>query len=106
MSKAEVVLWVNLRALHVHGYKFRRQHPIGPYIADFAIHVGKLVIEVDGATHGTASEVEHDRKRDAYLRSKGWRVLRVPNAAVYEDVDHVVATILSQLPPPSRRFRL
>ena len=99
MTKAEVVLCVNLRALHVDGYKFRRQHPIGPYIADFAIHLGKLVVEVDGATHDTRSEVEHDCKCDDYLRSRGWHVLRVPNVAVYENVAHVIDTILSQIPP-------
>ncbi len=102
MTKAEVILWVNLRALQADGYNFRRQHPLGPYIADFASHSGKLVIEVDGATHGEPHEVEYDRRRDAYLRAKGWRVLRIPNSAVYENLEHAIEVILSQVPPPPR----
>jgi very-short-patch-repair endonuclease len=105
MTKAEVILWMNLRALRADGYNFRRQHPIGPYIADFAIHAGKLVVEVDGATHGTPDEVAYDRGRDTHLRSKGWHVLRVPNIAVYENIEHVIDSILSRIPPPARRYR-
>ena len=98
MTKAEVVLWVYLRSLREIGYNFRRQHPIGPYIADFAILSGKLVVEVDGAVHGSDEEVEHDRRRDAYLRANGWRILRVPNMDVYNDANWVVELILSQAP--------
>src|SRR5947207_8185692 len=97
MTKAEVVLWVYLRSLREIGYNFRRQHPIGPCIADFAILSGKLVVEVDGAVHGSDEEVEHDRRRDAYLRANGWRILRVPNMDVYNDVNWVVELILSQV---------
>ena len=99
MTKAEVVLWVHLGNLREIGYNFRRQHPIGPYIADFAIHAGNLIVEVDGETHGTEEEIAHDARRDAYLQSKGWRVLRVPNIAVYENLHHVIEVILSQTPP-------
>ena len=105
MTKAEVILWVHLRALRRRGYNFRRQHPIGPYIADFAIHSGKVVVEVDGETHGTPDEVAHDSRRDGYLRSKGWRVLRIPNISIYENIEHVIETILSYIPPPARRLR-
>ena len=99
MTKAEVILWVHLRKLRKIGYNFRRQHPVGPYIADFAIHAGKLIVEVDGETHGTEEEIAHDRRRDAYPQLKGWRVLRVPNIGIYEDIDHALEVILSQLPP-------
>ena len=99
MTKAEVILWLHLRKLRERGYNFRRQHPVGPYIADFAILAAKLIVEVDGETHGTKDEITHDRRRGAYLRSKGWRVLRVPNIAIYEDLDHALDVILSQLPP-------
>lgn len=102
MTKAEVVLWLHLRDLRKIGYNFRRQHPIGPYIADFAILSGKLVIEVDGATHGSDEELAHDCRRDAYLRANGWRVLRVLNMDVYNDVHWVVELILSQVPLPVR----
>jgi very-short-patch-repair endonuclease len=50
-------------------------------------------------THGTEEEVAHDRRRDAYLQSQGWRVLRIPNIAVYENLHHVVELILSHVPP-------
>jgi very-short-patch-repair endonuclease len=103
MNKAEVVVWKHLRLLRQQGYVFRRQHPIGPYIADFAIHSGTLVIELDGDTHDQT--VEHDQIRDAYLRSRGWRVLRIPNMAVYEDIDVVIDAILSKVPPPARSHR-
>jgi very-short-patch-repair endonuclease len=63
MTKAEVVLWSNLRMLSKHGFHFRRQHPIGPYVADFAHMAGRLVIEVDGATHITPEQVAHDKRR-------------------------------------------
>ncbi len=99
MTKAEVILWLHLRKLREMGYNFRRQHPIGPYIADFAIHAGKLIVEVDGETHGTQEEVAHDQRRDAYLQSRGWRVLRIPNIAIYESIDHGLDVILSHLPP-------
>jgi very-short-patch-repair endonuclease len=62
-----------------------------------------LVIEVDGPTHDRAEEVERDEGRDAYLRSQGWQVFRLPNVAVYENIGHVVNIILSQVPPPALR---
>ena len=102
MTKAEVILWLHLRALRDRGYNFRRQHPIGPYIADFALLSAKIVVEVDGETHGTADELAHNRRRDAYLRAQDWRVLRVANIDVYENVDGVVEFVLSQIPLPVR----
>jgi len=71
MTKAEVVLWLRLRELNRRGCKLRRQHPIGPYIADFAHVHGRLVIELDGATHWTAERAAHDRRRDAFMRAAG-----------------------------------
>ena len=105
MTKAEVVLWNHLRKANRHGYHFRRQHPVGPYVLDFACALAKLAIEVDGETHGSDSEVRRDMRRDAYLRSRGWQVVRVWNADVYADVERVVEIILARLPPPSRRLR-
>ncbi len=105
MTKAEVVLWVQLRALDATGQKFRRQHPVGPYVTDFAHVAGALVIEADGATHSSPEGVEHDRRRDAYLRARGWRILRVRNEDIYADVARVVEEIVRRLPPPSRPRR-
>lgn len=88
MTKAEVLLWAHL-GRNAMGAKFRRQHPIGPYIADFACVERMLVVEVDGATHSTPEERAHDQLGTAFLRAEGWRVLRVRNSDVYENLDGV-----------------
>ena len=99
MTEAEVVLWTFLRRRALNGCKFRRQHPIGPYIADFACISERLIIEVDGATHRTAQELEHDALRTAYLEKRGWRIVRVTNADVFENMDGVWRTVARRLPP-------
>jgi very-short-patch-repair endonuclease len=99
MTKAEVVLWTQLREANRHGYKFRRQHPIGSFIADFAHMRGRLVIEVDGETHGTDAERAYDRRRTAFLRAQGWNVVRFTNTDIYENVSGVVDAILARLSP-------
>lgn len=94
MTKPEVILWSRLRQANVHGFKFRRQHPIGPYIADFAHVRGLLVVEIDGATHWTTEQRAHDRRREDFLRDRGWNVMRFANHLVYENIDGVVDQIL------------
>jgi very-short-patch-repair endonuclease len=91
MTDAETILWSRLRSWpHV---RFRRQHPVGPYIADFACVPAMLVIEVDGATHGSDAERARDAVRDRYLQKRGWRVVRVWNHDVYERLDDVLDVI-------------
>lgn len=102
MTKAEVILWTHLRKRAMNGARFRRQHPIGPYIADFACASAKLVVEVDGATHSTPDEVAYDSRRTTYLERYGWTVLRVTNTNIYEDMDGVWRAIAAQLAPPAR----
>ena len=99
MTKAEFALWMRLREANRHGYKFRRQHPIGPYSADFAHVRGMLVIEIDGETHGSPEEIEHDRRRDEFLRGRGWTVIRFPNVEVHENVDGLVEHLTGRLGP-------
>lgn len=101
MSEAEVVLWTFLRKRRLNGFRFRRQHPIGPYIADFACVSARLVVEVDGATHVTAAELAHDARRTSFLSDDGWRVLRVTNLDVFDNLDGVWLAIEHQLPPPA-----
>jgi very-short-patch-repair endonuclease len=101
MPGAEVVLWSRLRRWP--GAKFRRQHPIGPYIADFACIAARLVVEVDGETHGSAAERARDAVRDRYLQKQGWRVLRVWNRDVYRRLDDVLEAVARNLPPPPLR---
>ncbi len=99
MTKAETLLWNTLREANLHGFKFRRQHLIGDYIADFAHIRGQLVIEIDGATHGTDDEIEYDRRRTAFLQSQGWTVLRFSNTDVYESVAGIVEFLTARLGP-------
>jgi very-short-patch-repair endonuclease len=73
--------------------RFRRQHPIGPYIAGFACLRTRLVIEVDGATHSSDDEQISDARREAYLRSQSWRVFRITNDAIYDCLDRVLDAI-------------
>lgn len=93
LTNAETILWSRLRRNAIHGRRFRRQHPIGPYIADFACMPIRLVVEVDGATHGSEEERRHDQIREDYLRQHGWHVLRIWNADVFDNLDGVLETI-------------
>jgi very-short-patch-repair endonuclease len=104
MTKAEVILWMHLRKRAMKGARFRRQHPIGPSIADFACPGAKLVVEVDGATHGT-DKLVYDSRLTKYLESEGWTVIRVTNTDIYENIDGVWRTIAAQLAPPPRYAR-
>lgn len=97
MTDAELILWQYLRRRQMLGLPFRRQHPIGPYIADFACLPLQLVIEVDGATHASTEEEAPDARRIAFLKSKGWTVIRVFNVDVYNNLDGVLEAIHSQL---------
>ncbi len=81
MTKAETILWNSVRDSQL-GIKIRRQVTIGPYIADFACLAAKLIVELDGPPHERLEQRDHDRRRDAWMRERGWRVLRVPNDVV------------------------
>ena len=94
---AEAKLWSRLRGRRLGGFKFLRQAPIGPYFADFCCRELKLVVEVDGATHSTDAELARDARRNAFLHAQGYRVVRVLNAEVYENLDGVLETILAAL---------
>ena len=89
MTDAELKLWNELRAHRLMGMGFRRQVPIGPYIADFACAEHSIIIEVDGSQHGNEASAMHDEMRSEYLRSRGWTVLRFWNDDVLRDIDNV-----------------
>jgi len=97
LTDAESKLWQDLRGRRLQGYKFRRQHPIDDYVADFACIPAKLVIEIDGATHSTEEELTHDARRTEVMKILGWRLIRFTNEDVYEDVDGVVEAIYHAL---------
>lgn len=89
MTESEVRLWIELRG-RLLGVSFRRQHPVGPYILDFACVVLRMAIELDGSQHLDSAR---DAIRDAFLRQQGWTVLRFWSADVLLDVDSVIAAI-------------
>jgi very-short-patch-repair endonuclease len=93
MSNAEVILWSRLRRKQVHGVTFRRQHPIGPFIADFACWEARLVIEVDGPSHVSDDAQVKDKSRTEFLNQAGWEVLRVWNNDVYNNLHGVMDAI-------------
>ena len=76
------------------GLKFRRQHPLGWYIADFYCPAAKPVVEVDGESHNMGTNPNHDLRRDRWLREQGLRVLRFPATDVMKDLDSVVTAIV------------
>jgi len=96
-TPAERRLWRHLRARRLSGYTFRRQEPIGPYIADFVCPKRRLIIEIDGNSH--QGKVDYDRVRTQYLRRLGYRVLRFPNDRVLLDTGGVSRSILRHLSP-------
>jgi len=106
-NAAEQRMWSILRAKRMGGFKFRRQHALGRYIADFICLQARLVIEVDGETHGTDQSPELDAKRTEEIELMGYRVIRFWNHDVITATDDVAAAIFEALhqPPTSRLVR-
>ncbi|HEX3438932.1 MAG TPA: endonuclease domain-containing protein [Pseudolabrys sp.] len=99
-TNAEARLWQALRGRRLAQWKFRRQHPIDRYIVDFVTIEGKLIVEVDGATHSTAAELARDAERSHTLEAFGFHVVRVSNIDVYENLGGVLDMIDQTLRPP------
>lgn len=95
MTEAESYLWQHLRARQIHDLKFRRQHPVGNYILDFACIEAKLAIEVDGGQHNELQSL--DNLRTAWLETQGWKVLRFWNNEVLQNVEGVLEVICNRL---------
>jgi very-short-patch-repair endonuclease len=96
MTESERVLWEELRKLNC-GYHFRRQHPIGDYIADFACLKKKLVIEVDGGYHNEPLQQQNDQWRTEFMESKGYTVIRFNNEEISNNLQEVITRIKEQL---------
>jgi len=90
-TDTERALWYQIRNSAIEGVKFRRQQPIGPYVADFVSFQEKIIVELDGGQH--AVNIESDQVRDSYLREKGYRVLRFWNNEVLESMAGVLEVI-------------
>jgi very-short-patch-repair endonuclease len=91
-TPAEATLWHVLRNRNF-GYKFRRQHPIGPFIIDFYCAEVRLCIEVDGPSHFEDNQQEYDATRTSYLESLGYHVIRCTNDAIRYNINGVIAEI-------------
>ncbi len=97
LTDQEKKLWGALRDRRLGGFKFRKQQPIGPFIADFVCQERRLIVEVDGSQH---ADSESDARRDAFLEDKGYHVLRVWNNDVTGNLSGVLTAILAALSDP------
>ncbi|WP_332810571.1 endonuclease domain-containing protein [Sphingomonas sp.] len=95
MSLPEVLLWQELRK-RPGGFKFRRQHPAGPYVLDFACVKARTAVEVDGAGHGMGNAPVHDEVRDEWLANQGYSVVRVAAAEVLKNIEGVVSFVVER----------
>jgi very-short-patch-repair endonuclease len=102
MTDAERVLWRALREVFP-TWHWRKQVPLGPYIADFCSHRAKLIVEADGGQHGEPQQVEHDAERTRFLEGEGYRVLRFWNHDALANTDGVLRMVADALPPESRQ---
>jgi len=103
-TEAEKALWRFLRRKKSDGFHFRRQCPVGPYIADFLCYSARLVIEVDGGQHGSDEGLLHDQKRSEWLNANGFRVIRFWNNDVLanlEGVSEMIEKALCAKPTPT-----
>lgn len=92
-------MWNLLKNHQFHGLKFKRQQPIGNYIVDFICKEAKIIIEIDGGQHNEDSNIENDKIRTDYLKSKGYKVLRFWNNEIYDNIEGVLKKIESEINP-------
>jgi very-short-patch-repair endonuclease len=95
MTEAERRVWQILRSQQTEGYRFRRQVPIGRYVADFACHAARLIVEIDGGHHDRPSP--HEAERSGFLHNEGYRILRFWNNEVLANLDGVHRAIADEL---------
>ena len=98
LTDAEQRLWAQLRRKQIGTHRFRRQVPLGSYVADFVCLSARLIIEVDGRQH--AERIAEDQERTAWLESQNFRVLRFWNNEVFENIDGVLQRIVEALEDP------
>jgi cyclase len=100
-TETEALLWSFLNKNQQNGCRFKRQHPIKFFIADFYCHNAKLVIEVDGGYHDVPEQYQYDRERDNELSELGLKILHFTNDQVIYDIDNVLKIINSHLTIPT-----
>lgn len=97
MTKAEAILWREIKNRKILGFKFRRQFGIGAYVVDFYCTELKLAIEVDGATHQTDDEKEYDKARELEISQLDIQFIRFTNPEIYDDLDNVLEKIKAKI---------
>lgn len=97
MSDEERIFWMLLRDRRFSGYKFRRQVPLGDYVADFVCFERELIIELDGSQHAEPEQAEFDAKRTKALEAAGFRVIRIWTSDLFKERESVLETILNAL---------
>ena len=102
-TPAEAVLWECLKDKKLHGLLFRRQHGVGPYIADFYHAPTKTIIELDGEIHNDPEVKINDKEREEYLKGCGYNIIRFQNNHVFNDLDDVLKKILRAVLPSEAR---
>ena len=95
MTPEESLLWSRIRKKQIHGHRFRRQHPIGPYIVDFICLDARLVIEIDGGQHNQPTQQEQHRAD--YLMEQGFQALRFWNYEVRQELQTILEIIAQSL---------
>ncbi len=98
MTAAERVLWEALQKNKASGFRFKPQHPISYFVADFYCHSARLVVELDGSVHDATDQLEYDTNRTYMLEELGLRVIRFRNEEVLSDINSVLVRIIDQLP--------
>lgn len=97
-TETEKLLWKKLKNNQLQGYKFRRQHPISLYIADFYCHKIKLIIEIDGGYHNTNKQKEKDIERTKILNCNDIRVIRFTNEDIINNIENILLEISKYIP--------
>ncbi len=95
MTDAERKIWHSIKGKKIKNHRFRRQHPIGPYIVDFVCLENRIVIEIDGGQH--AWQKETDEKRTKWLESEGYRVIRFWNNQIMNEFNGVIQILWNML---------
>ncbi len=98
-TKEEIILWQSLKQKQL-GVKFRRQQPIGKYIADFVCFEKKIIIELDGGQHNESSNIEKDKMRDLFFNQNGFKVVRFWNNEIHQNLDGVIEKIQTEIKCP------
>ena len=92
-------LWNLLKNRQFYNLKFKRQQPVGNYIADFICKEAKIIIEIDGGQHNESKNIDYDKTRTEFLNNLGYKVIRFWNNEIYENIDGVMLRLKEEINP-------